>query len=142
MKQLLVFILLSGIVCWMMFAPIYKHVVIVRHALLQQEVDYLLEIGANADHGYISPQMIEQSKERLAAYGFSKERLVYEVSSTSGRNAADASSPVPRGEGIALRISYPFGNLFVMDRLIGVRGPDPDERMSAWGLKMSEYVPF
>lgn len=27
--------------------PVYKHVVIVRQAVLQKEVDYLLEIGAN-----------------------------------------------------------------------------------------------
>jgi hypothetical protein len=142
MKQLLVFILLSGILCWLMFAPIYKHVAIVRHALLQQEVDYLLEIGANADHGYISASMIENSKQRLAERGFAAASLVYEVSATTGGSAMNPASPVPRGEGIVLKISYPFGRLFALDRLIGVQGPDPDERMSASGMRMSEYVPW
>jgi hypothetical protein len=142
MKQLLVFILLSGILCWLMFAPFYRHVAVVRHALLQQEVDYLLEIGANAEHGYISAAMIEQSRRRLAERGFDPESLAYEVSATTGGSAMNPASPVPRGEGIVLKITYPFGRLFVLDRLIGVTGPGPGERMSASGMRMSEYVPW
>ncbi len=141
MRQILVFVLLSGILCWLMFAPIYKHVVIVRHALLEREVDYLLEIAANGEHGHLGASMIEQSRSRLAAYGFEGTLLEYTVSTDTGAVATDASSPVQRGEGIFLRISYPFGNVFAIDRLLGLSGPSPNERMSAQGTKMSEYVP-
>lgn len=141
MRQILVFVLLSGILCWLMFAPIYKHVVIVRHALLEQEVDYLLEIAANGDHGYLSVALVDDSKARLEARGFELAQLNYEVQSTTGADATNSTSPIPRGEGISLSISYPMGNVFLLDRLIGVTGPDATERMVASGMKMSEYVP-
>lgn len=140
MKQILVFILLSGLLCWLMFAPIYKHVAIMRHALLQQEVDYLLEIGANGDHGYISSAMLEQSRQRLAEKGFNPDSLVYTVRTSTGISAMNSESPVPRGTGIELRITYPFGHLFTLDQLIGLNGPEPDKKMAAYGMKMSEYV--
>jgi hypothetical protein len=46
-----------------------------------------------------------------------------------------------RGTGIRLSISYPYENLFILDRLLGIGAPSPEERMSSYGLKMSEYVP-
>jgi len=141
MKQLVLFILLSGLVCWMMFAPVYKHVAIMRQALLQQEVDYLLEVGASGTYGHISEAMILASRERLAERGFDPDDLVYEVSTTSGVDATDSARPVPRGTGIRLVIRYPYKNLFVIDRLVGASGPDPAGMMSASGMKMSEYVP-
>jgi|HigsolmetaAR203D_1030402.scaffolds.fasta_scaffold00794_15 hypothetical protein len=141
MKQLLMFILLSGLICWMMFAPVYKHLAIMRQALLQQEVDYLLEVGASGTYGYIGESMIRQSRERLAARGFVAGDLVYEVSTTSGVDATSSASPVPRGTGIRLVIRYPYKNLFAIDRLIGAAVPDPSGMMSASGMKMSEYVP-
>lgn len=72
MKSLLVFVMLAATMCWFMFSPIYKHVFIVRQAVLQKEVDYLLEIGASGEHGYISRGMVEESKGRLAAVGSSR----------------------------------------------------------------------
>jgi hypothetical protein len=141
MKQILVFVLFAGMLCWVMFSPIYKHVLIVRQAVLQKEVDYMLEIGANGDHGYIDSRMIEQSRLRLAAFGMRPERLEYEVYATDGRPADDPGQPLPRGTGLGLAISYPFERLFEIDRLIGLAPPSPDERMSAGGLKMGEYVP-
>lgn len=140
MRQIIVFVLLSGLLCWLMFSPIYRHVVVVRHALLQQEVDYLLEIGASGDYGYISNAMIEQSKQRLSQKGFNPEFLVYEVTTTTGASGMSSLFPVPRGTGIGLHISYPFGNMFLLDQLIGVRGPDPESTMMAYGMQMSEYV--
>lgn len=141
MRQILVFVLLSGILCWLMFAPIYKHVVIVRHALLEQEVDYLLEIAANGDHGHVGATMLEDSKARLETRGFDVAKLTYEIESTTGADATNPASPIPRGEGIYLSISYPMGHVFVLDRLIGVTGPAATDRMIASGMKMSEYVP-
>lgn len=141
MKQLLAFILLSGMICWFMFAPVYKHVLVMRHALLQQEVDFLLEMGANADHGYIDARMMEEAVRRLAAHGFDPGLLQFEASSTSGDPVTDPANPVLRGTGIRLQINYPYESLFAIDRLIGVTGPDGTQRMSAAGMKMSEYVP-
>lgn len=141
MKQILVFILFSAILCWLMFTPVYKHVLIVRQALLQKEVDYLLEVGASGTYGYIDDSMIEGSKTRLAKHGFDPDKLIYTVSTTSGVNGSDPFRPVMRGTGIRLSISYPYGNLFMLDRLLGIAAPLPEERMSSHGLKMSEYVP-
>ncbi|RJE87740.1 hypothetical protein D3P07_15680 [Paenibacillus sp. 1011MAR3C5] len=141
MKQLLLFILFAAMLCWIMFSPIYKHVVIVRQAVLQQEVDYLLEVGASGTYGYISPAMQRDSMRRLASFGLKEQDIRYQYATTSGESATDASNPVPRGTGISLTISYPYENLFVIDSLIGIQPLAPHERMSAFGMKMSEYVP-
>ncbi|WP_127533905.1 hypothetical protein [Paenibacillus kobensis] len=141
MRSILVFVLFAGMLCWMMFSPIYKHVLIVRQAALQQEVDYLLEVGANGSHGYIDTAMVAQSKQRLAALGLRPESLRYEVSATDGSTATNAAAPLVRGTGLALSISYPYDGLFTIDRLIGIEPPPADARMRAYGLKMSEYVP-
>lgn len=141
MRSLLVFILFAGILCWLMFAPVYKHVFIVRQAVLQQEVDYLLEIGANGTHGYIDGTMIAASRARLAAYGLDPGKLIYEVSTTSGADATNPAAPVRRGTGIVLTIRYPYERLFEIDRLVGMTPPAEHALMSAAGMKMSEYVP-
>lgn len=141
MKQLLAFILLSGLICWLMFAPMYKHVAIMRQALLQQEVDYLLEVGTNGDHGYIDDVMVEESRLRLTTHGFDRDELVFEVATDSGVPAIDPGAPVLKGTGIWLRIRYPYQSLFAIDRIIGVSGPEQGAYMSASGMKMSEYVP-
>ncbi|MEF2246854.1 MULTISPECIES: hypothetical protein [unclassified Paenibacillus] len=142
MKQLLVFILFSAMLCWLMFSPIYKHIVIVRQAVLQQEVDYLLEVGASGAYGYISAAMKQQSQMRLAQFGLQPDLLQYEFSSTTGADPNNAARPVPRGAGISLTISYPYEQLFMIDRLIGIEPIAADERMKAFGMKMSEYVPY
>lgn len=139
MKQLLMFILLASTLCWTMFAPVYKHVYILRQALLQQEVDYLLEVGTSGQYGYISSALIEQSRTRLRDFGLESAQLVYEARSTSGQAVTSSSQRVPRGEGIALTISYPVDNLFAIDGLIGVRAPH-QQRITAYGVQMSEYV--
>jgi len=141
LKQLLLFILFAAMLCWIMFSPIYKHVVIVRQAVLQQEVDYLLEVGASGTYGYISPAMQRDSIRRLAGFGLREQDLRYQYATTSGVSATDVSNPVPRGTGISLKISYPYENLFVIDSLIGIQPIAPDERMNAFGMRMSEYVP-
>jgi hypothetical protein len=141
MKALLVFVLFAAMLCWLMFSPIYKHVLIVRQAVLQKEVDYLLEVGASGGYGYIDAQMVEESKLRLASYGMNDGSADYIVTSTTGVSAADPYSPVLRGSGIALTIRYPYEGLFEIDRLIGLEPPPAGSRMSASGLKMSEYVP-
>ncbi|REK71564.1 hypothetical protein [Paenibacillus paeoniae] len=141
MKQLLIFVLFAAMLCWIMFSPIYKHVVIVRQAVLQQEVDYLLEVGASGTYGYISPAMQRQSMQRLASFGLREQDIYYEYATTSGVSATDSSNPVLRGTGISLTISYPYENLFVIDSLIGIQPIAPYERMKAFGMKMSEYVP-
>lgn len=141
MKQLLVFVLFAAMFCWLMFSPIYKHVLVIRQALLQQEVDYLLEIGASGRYGYIDGGMIEDSRERLAAYGFEPSLLEYEVGSASGANGGDAARPLQRGDGLRLRLAYPYERLFDIDRLIGVAPPSADARISGRGMRMSEYVP-
>lgn len=141
MKQLLVFILFAAMLCWLMFAPIYKHVLIFRQAVLQKEADYLLEVGASGAYGYIDNQLIEQSRQRLAQRGFDPTALDYTVTTTSGEDGTNSQRPVLRGTGIALEITYPYFRLFEIDRLIGLAPPDPSARMSAAGVKMSEYVP-
>lgn len=141
MRSILVFVLFAAMLCWMMFSPIYKHVLIVRQAALQQEVDYMLEVGANGSHGYIDAAMIAQSKQRLASLGLDPDALEYTVGSTDGSSATNASAPLLRGTGLALTISYPYEGLFTLDRLIGVDPPPSTGRMSARGMKMSEYVP-
>lgn len=142
MKQILVFVLMSAILCWLMFAPMYKHVLIVRQAVLQKEVDLLLEIGANGSHGFIDALMMEQSKQRLAQRGFQPELLIYNVVATDGSTGTNPSQPVMRGAGIGLTITYPFEKLFEIDRLIGIEPPPASGVLSAAGMKMSEYVMY
>lgn len=141
MKSLLVFILFAVMLCWFMFSPIYKHVLIVRQAVLQQEVDYMLEVAANGDHGYIDSTMMQQSRLRLASYGLQSSEIAFEVSSTNGYDATNAGNPLPRGVGLSLAISYPVEGLFEIDRLIGIAPPSASTRLRAVGMKMSEYVP-
>lgn len=141
MKQILVFILFSILLCWLMFSPIYKHVLVMRQAVLQQEVDYLLEIGTNGSHGYIDERMVEQSRLRMEQYGFDADQLQYQITSTTGQSADSSSDPIIRGEGIKLVITYPYDDLFVIDRLLGIPVPEKEDRMSAGGMQMSEYVP-
>ncbi|MEW9701249.1 hypothetical protein [Paenibacillus sp. SI8] len=141
MKQILVFILFAALLCWFMFAPVYKHVIIVRQALLQKEVDYLLEIGSNGSHGYINQTMINDSKDRMKARGFEPTDLVYTVTTTSGADGTHAGLPVWRGVGLSLKLTYPYHRLFVIDQLAGIAVPAQTDRMGAAGMKMSEYVP-
>lgn len=140
MKQIIVFIMFSTILCWAMFSPVYKHIVILRQALLQQEVDYLLEVGASGRYGYISETMQQQSKQRLSSFGLSPELIEYDISSTSGKAATLPSQPIVRGEGITLQITYPYERLFTIDELIGITAFSPTAKMKAVGVKMSEYV--
>lgn len=141
MKQILAFVLLAGFICWLMFAPVYRHVLIMRQAALQQEVDYLLEIGANGSHGYIDETMVQASRERLADKGFDESKLEYIVSSNSGLPANVPDAPLPRGTGLELTIRYPVERLFAIDWLIGLTPPDETAQIQASGIKMSEYVP-
>ncbi|NOV04722.1 hypothetical protein [Paenibacillus planticolens] len=141
MKQILVFVMLAALLCWFMFAPVYKHVLIVRQAVLQKEVDYLLEVGANGRHGYIDSAMIKDSRTRMKARGFVPGDLVYTVETTAGVGGTDASAPVWRGTGLQLKLTYPYHRLFVIDRLVGITVPSESDRMGATGMKMSEYVP-
>lgn len=141
MKQLLVFVLFAAMFCWLMFSPIYKHVLVIRQALLQQEVNYLLEIGASGTYGYIDGNMVAESRLRLADYGFNPALLEYEVTSTSGAEGGNASAPLPRGVGLRLKLTYPYERLLDIDRLIGIAPPSEDARISGRGMRMSEYVP-
>jgi hypothetical protein len=141
MKQILVFILFSALLCWFMFSPIYKHVLIVRQAVIQKEVDLLLEVGANGSHGYISDAMLAESRQRLEARGFDSTDIRYAVTTSIGDDGTDPARPVLRGVGIQLHISYPYQRLFEIDRLVGISPPDATTRMTASGMKMSEYVP-
>ncbi|MDG0810882.1 hypothetical protein [Cohnella rhizosphaerae] len=141
MKQLLVFVLFATLFCWLMFSPIYKHVVVLRQSLLQQEVDYMLEVGASGRYGYIDAAMIDDSRTRLSDYGFRPEMLEYEVTTTSGLPGTDGTVPLRRGDGLRLVIRYPYDGLMDIDKLIGVDPPSSTSRMAAAGMKMSEYVP-
>ncbi|MGU3473347.1 hypothetical protein ACLBWT_19635 [Paenibacillus sp. D51F] len=141
MKQILVFVLFAGMLCWMMFSPLYKHVFIVREALLQKEVDFLLETGASGSRGYIDDAMVEASRSRLEQAGMRRDQIRYRISASDGGDATSSARPLLRGTGLLLTISYPYERLFQIDSLIGVAVPDPEERMSASGIKMSEYVP-
>ncbi|WP_127498652.1 hypothetical protein [Paenibacillus glycanilyticus] len=141
MRNILVFVLFAAMVCWMMFSPIYKHVLIARQAVLQQETDYLLEVGASGSYGYIDAVMMEQSRERLTAFGLKPELVEFEVTADNGLAATDPASPLPRGTGIRLRMSYPYENLFEIDRLIGLEPIAVGSRMRTFGMKMSEYMP-
>jgi len=142
MKQLLVFVLFAGMFCWLMFSPVYRHVLVMRQALLQQEADYLLEIGSSGRFGYIDRHMIEESRSRLAAYGFRPGNLEYFVASATGEPADDPSRPLMRGTGLKLTIRYPYDRLLDIDRLMGIRPPPESARITASGMKMSEYVPW
>lgn len=141
MKQLLILVLFASTLCWLMFAPVYKHVVITRQAILQKEVDYMLEVGASGRYGYIDQRMIDQSRNRLANYGFQTQVIVYNVTTTNGEEGMNPLRPLLRGEGLGLEITYPYQRLFVIDQLMGLTIPSPSDRMGARGLKMSEYVP-
>ncbi|EXX86066.1 hypothetical protein BG53_12730 [Paenibacillus darwinianus] len=141
MKSLLIFILFATTLCWLMFSPIYKHVLIVRQAVLEKEVDYLLEVGANGDHGYIDAEMTASSRLRLASYGLRPEAVEYVAASTTGAPADNPAAPLLRGTGLELTIRYPYEGLLNIDRLIGLTLPDDSARISAYGMKMSEYVP-
>ncbi|GAB2671007.1 hypothetical protein ACFQWB_13780 [Paenibacillus thermoaerophilus] len=140
MKQVLAFVLLAGVLCWLMFAPVYRHVLIMRQALLQKEVDYLLETGASGARGYIDEQMIAESRARLEDRGLAAEALSYDVSAEDGRPATNPEEPVPRGVGIRLTIRFESDNLLVLDRLVGA-AQGSTIRIGASGMKMSEYVP-
>jgi hypothetical protein len=126
---------------WFMFAPVYKHILILRQAALQKEADYMLEVGASGRFGYINAAMLEESRQRLSGIGFDRSGLEYTVTTTTGEDGTRSDLPVLRGTGIRLVITYPYGNLFGIDRLLGISGPGSDERMGAVGMKMSEYVP-
>lgn len=141
MKQLLVFVLFAAMFCWLMFSPIYKHVLVIRQALLQQETDYLLEVGASGKYGYIDGVMVAESRNRLAQYGFNPASLNYEISTTTGEEGDNPQAPLARGTGIRLLISYPYENLLNIDRLIGIEPPPADARIAGRGMKMSEYAP-
>jgi hypothetical protein len=141
LKQILAFVLLSGLICWFMFSPIYRHVLVMRQAALQQEVDYLLETGANASHGYIDAAMIAASKSRLEARGFDVSKLEYIVRSDAGVPADSPAAPLVRGTGLELTIRYPAENLLDIDQLIGISPPGDSAYIQATGVKMSEYVP-
>jgi hypothetical protein len=116
-------------------------VIILRQALLQKEVDYLLEVGANGMNGFISPDMTAASKARLQERGFEPNDLEYTVTTTSGVNGRDIAMPVMRGVGIGLQLTYPYHRLFIIDQLVGLSIPSSTARMGASGMKMSEYVP-
>nr|WP_221626816.1 hypothetical protein [Cohnella lubricantis] len=124
-----------------MFSPVYKHVLLIRQAILQQEVDYLLEVGASGRYGYIDDAMIDESRNRLSQRGFQPSLLQYEVDSTTGADPRTPAAPLPRGVGIKLAIRYPYESLLDIDRLIGIEPPAAGDTISAAGLKMSEYVP-
>lgn len=126
---------------WLMFSPVYRHILILRQAMLQKETDYLLEVGASGTFGYIDEDMLEASRERLVQVGFNRDGLNYTVTAQSGVDAMDPDRPLSRGDGLRLIITYPYGNLFGIDRLIGISPPDSTDRMGAVGMKMSEYVP-
>lgn len=127
--------------CWLMFSPIYKHVLVIRQALLQQEVNYMLEIGASGQYGYIDEDMVAESRQRLSEYGFNASLLDYEITSTTGADGRNASTPLLRGVGLRLKVTYPYERLLDIDRLIGITPPSEDARISGRGLRMSEYVP-
>jgi hypothetical protein len=112
-----------------------------RQALLQKEVDYVLEVGASGTRGYINETLIEESRNRLAERGLDPAQLVYVVDTTSGVPGNLSLSPVPRGTGIRLEIRYPVGNLLDIDRLIGIQSSTVIQQIGAGGMKMSEYVP-
>lgn len=140
MKQILAFVLFSTLLCWLIYTPIYKHVLIMRQAALQKEVDYLLEIGASGSYGYIDAAMVADSKQRLEGIGFESAQLHYTLSTTSGVPATNPGQPIARGTGIQLSITYPYQQLFLLDRLIGLVPPAASQRMGATGMKMSEFV--
>ncbi|WP_219838778.1 hypothetical protein [Paenibacillus sp. R14(2021)] len=141
MKSLLVFVLLAAMMCWFMFSPIYKHVLIARQAVLQQEVDYLLEVGANGDHGYIDAAMLNEAKLRMAGFGLDPASIGFEVSSEGGPDATNPAAPLLRGAPLSLTATYPVEGLLNIDRLIGINPPQADALLKATGTKMSEYVP-
>lgn len=141
MKQLLIFVLLITTFCWLMFSPVYKHVLVMRQALLQKEVDYMLEISANASYGYISSAMINDSRQRMEQRGFDESDLEYIIATTNGQSGVNPAQPVPRGEGLYLEIRYPMEDMLNIDELIGIDRSFSAAELAAQGMKMSEYVP-
>lgn len=139
MKQILAFILFASLFCWLLFSPIYKHVVLTRQAVIQQEVDFLLEVGASGQYGYVSEQLIAQSKKRLGELGFNIEKLQYDITSSLHFTPTEQFR-LPRGEILIVEVSYPYENMFLIDALIGIEPFGEHERMRSYGVKMSEYV--
>lgn len=139
MKQILTFILFATMICWILFSPIYKHVVLTRQAVIQQEVDFLLEVGASGKYGYVTDALIVDSKKRLAHLGFNPDQLRYEISSSMNFTPT-VEQRLPRGEVLTVTISYPYEKLFAIDALIGIEPFGEHERMRSYGVKMSEYV--
>ena len=101
----------------------------------------MLEIGASGQNGYIDEDMVAESRQRLEAYGFNTALLEYEVASTTGAEGGNSSSPLPRGVGLRLKVTYPYERLLDIDRLIGAAPPSEAARISGRGMRMSEYVP-
>lgn len=85
--------------------------------------------------------MLIASRERLLERGFNSTEVIYVISTTNGVSGTDANDRVIRGEGIHLRISYPYHNVLQIDQLIGIAVSTSHERMAAGGIKMSEYIP-
>jgi hypothetical protein len=140
MKAILSFVLLAGTIAWVMFGGIYNHVLMTRQTLLQQEVNYVLEIATQAKYGYISNSVMEQSKARLASKGFDPTKLEYQVSSTTGQSSVDEFHPIPRGEAIVLKIRYPYEGLLEINRLVGILPPSSNARIGSSAQRMSEYI--
>jgi hypothetical protein len=140
MKGILSFVLLSGVICWVMFSGVYTHVLMSRQVMLQQEVNYLLEVATQSRYGYVSTELISESKLRLASRGLDSGKLDYLISSTTGQSAVDAIHPVPRGEGIILIISYPLDGLLDINQLVGIQPPSADKTINGFGQRMSEYI--
>lgn len=139
MKQILAFILFASLMCWILFSPIYKHVLLTRQAVIQQEVDFLLEVGASGKYGYVTDTLIADSKKRLANLGFNPANLQYDISSSLNFTPT-SEQRLPRGEVMTVTISYPYENLFLIDALIGIEPFGEHERMRSFGVKMSEYI--
>jgi len=139
MKQILVFILFASLFCWLLFSPIYKYVVLTRQAVIQQEVDFLLEVGASGRYGYIDNELIGESKKRLTSLGFNTDKLQYTITSSLNYTPT-LQQRLPRGEVFIVEISYPYEKMFLIDLLVGIEPFGEHERMRSYGVKMSEYV--
>jgi hypothetical protein len=140
MKAIFAFILLAGVIAWLMFSGLFTHVLLTRQTVLQQEVSTVLETATQARYGYIAESVLNQSKQRLLTRGFDVRKLTYVIASTTGQSATDATHPIVRGEGIMLTIRYPVDGLLNINRFIGIQPPSKDATLSASGQRMSEYV--
>ena len=135
-SPILVIVILAPLLVWLMLKPTYQHVLILRHAVIQKEVDYLLEQGARL--GYVSTDMQNDSKQRLIDRGFESGKLEYSITSDTGSSATDPLNPLTRGIGLIVEISYPYDNTFLIDRLIGIDPPPATDRLKAKGIQMIE----